>query len=86
MDVSGAKLNARWPTDFVHNQFANRRRLRILNIVDDVTNQRLGAIPDKSISGCRVACELTGVIGRHGKPGMIVSDRSTAFNCIAMLA
>lgn len=43
-----AKPNARWPTDFVHDQFANGRHFRILNIVDDVTKQCLGAIPDTS--------------------------------------
>jgi len=45
-----AKPNARWSTDFVHDQFVNGRRFRILNIVDDVTKQCLGPIPDTSIS------------------------------------
>jgi putative transposase len=35
------------------------RRFRILNIVDDVTRECLAAIPDTSISGRRVARELT---------------------------
>lgn len=74
-----AKLNARWSTDFVHDQFANGRRFRILNIVDDVTKQCLGAIPATSISGRRVARELTAIIERHGKPGMIVSDHGTEY-------
>jgi putative transposase len=69
-----AKANARWSLDFVHDQFANGRRFRILNIVDDVTRECLAAIPDTSISGQRVARELTALIGRRGKPGMIVSD------------
>ncbi len=81
-----AKPNARWSTDFVHDQFANGRRFRILNIVDDVTKQCLGAIPDTSISGRRVARELTALIKRHGKPGMIVSDHGTEYTCNAMLA
>ncbi len=81
-----AKPNARWSTDFVHDQFANGRRFRILNIVDDVTKQCLGAIPDTSISGRRVARELTALIERHGKPGMIVSDHGTEYTCNAMLA
>jgi putative transposase len=46
-----AKPNARWSLDFVHDQFANGRRFRILNIVDDVTKECLGAIPDTSIFG-----------------------------------
>jgi hypothetical protein len=46
-----AKVNARWSLDFVHDQFAQGRRFRILNIVDDVTRECLAAIPDTSISG-----------------------------------
>ena len=57
-----AKVNARWSLDFVHDQFALGRRFRILNIVDDVTRECLAAIPDTSISGKRVARELTALI------------------------
>ena len=81
-----AKPNARWSLDFVHDQFANGRRFRVLNIVDDVTKECLGAIPDTSISGRRVARELTAIIERRGKPGSIVSDNGTEFTCNAMLA
>jgi putative transposase len=81
-----AKPNARWSLDFVHDQFANGRRLRILNIVDDVTKECLGAIPDTSLSGRRVARELSAIIERRGKPGMIVSDHGTEFTSNAMLA
>jgi putative transposase len=51
--VVEAKANARWSLDFVHDPFANGRRFRILNIVDDVTRESLAAIPDTSISGNR---------------------------------
>src|SRR4029079_7155411 len=80
-----AKANARWSLDFVHDQFACGRRFRVLNIVDDVTRECLAAIPDTSISGRRVARELTTLIERRGKPGMIVSDNGTEFTCNAML-
>jgi putative transposase len=80
-----AKANARWSLDFVHDQFANGRRFRILNIVDDVTRECLAAIPDTSISGKRVARELTALIGRRGKPGMIVSDNGTELTSNAIL-
>lgn len=60
--------------DFVHDQFANGQRFRVLNVVDDVTRECLAAIPDTSISGRRVARELTALIERRGKPGMIVSE------------
>ena len=60
-----SKPNARWSVDFVHDQLACGRRLRILNIVDDVTRECLAAIPDTSISGRRVARELTALIKRR---------------------
>ena len=81
-----AVANARWSLDFVHDQFANGRRFRVLNVVDDVTRECLAAIPDTSISGRRVARELAGLIERRGKPGMIVSDNGTEFTSNAMFA
>ena len=80
-----AKVNARWSLDFVHDQFVFGRRFRILNIVDDVTRECLAAIPDTSISGKRVARELTMLIGTRGKPQMIVSDNGTEFTSNAIL-
>ena len=80
-----AVANARRSLDFVHDQLACGRRFRILNVVDDVTRECLAAIPDTSISGRRVARELTALIGRRGKPGMIVSDSGTEFTSNAVL-
>jgi putative transposase len=77
--------NARWSLDFVHDQFANGRRFRILNIVHDVTRECLAAIPDTSIPGRRVARELTALIDRRGRPSMIASNNQTEFTCNAML-
>nr|WP_087141672.1 IS3 family transposase [Brevundimonas diminuta] len=81
-----ARPNARWSLDFVHDQFATGRRFRILNVVDDVTRECLAAIPDTSISGRRVARELTALIARRGRPAMIVSDNGTEFTSTAILA
>ena len=69
-----ARVNARWSLDFVHDQLAGGRLFRILNVVDDVTRECLAAIADTSISGRRVARDLTALIQRRGRPGMIVSD------------
>ena len=80
-----AKVNARWSLDFVHDQFAPGRRFRILNIVDDVTRECLAAIPDTSISGRRVARELTMLIETPRQAGMIVSDHGTEFTSNAIL-
>jgi len=81
-----AKVNARWSLDFIHDQLAQGRRFRILNIVDDVTRECLTAIPDTSISGKRIARELTMLIGIRGKPQMIVSDNGTEFTSNAILS
>lgn len=78
--------NARWSVDFVHDQFAQGRRFRIFNVIDDVTKECLAAVVDTSISGRRVARELTGLIARRGKPSLIVSDHRTEFTPNAMLA
>jgi len=84
--LAEARANARWSLDFVHDQFACGRRVRVLNIVDDVTRECLAAIPDTLISGHRVARELTDLIGRRGRPDMIVSDHGTEFTSNAIFA
>jgi len=81
-----ARPNARWSLDFVHDQMANGRRFRILNVVDDITHECLASIPDTSISGHRVARELTALIERRGRPGMIVSDNGTELTSHAIFA
>ncbi len=72
--VTASRPNARWSIDFIHDQMACGRRFRILNILDDVTKECLAAVADTSISGKRVARELTDLIARRGKPELIVSD------------
>ena len=84
--VTASRPNARWSIDFIHDQMACGRRFRILNILDDVTKECLAAVADTSISGKRVARELTAVIAQRGKPELIVSDHGTEFTSNAMLA
>jgi len=81
-----ARPNARWSVDFIHDQLACGRRFRILTIVDDVTRECLAAIPDTSISGRRVARELSTVIAERDKPRMIVSDNGTELTSNAILS
>ena len=80
-----AKPNARWSLDFVHDQLENGRRFRVLNVVDDVTRECLASVPDTSISGVRLVRELSALIARRGKPGMIVSDNGTELTSNAVL-
>ena len=51
-----------------------------------MTRECLAAIPDTSISGRRVARELTTLIERRGTPQMIVSDHGTEFTSNAILS
>ena len=83
--VTEAMANARWSVDFVQDQFADGRRFRILNVIDDVTKESLAAVVDTSISGRRVARELTALMERRGKPGVIVSDNGTELTSNAVL-
>lgn len=83
--MTEALANARWSVDFVQDQFADGRRFRILNVIDDVTKESLAAVVDTSISGRRVARELTALIELRGKPGVIVSDNGTEFTSNAIL-
>ena len=69
--------NERWSLDFVADQFIDGRRMRILVVVDDCSRECLALIPDTSISGIRVARELSRLVADRGKPKMIVSDNGT---------
>jgi putative transposase len=84
--LAAAAPNARWSLDFVHDQLADGRRLRVLNVIDDATKRCLAAVVDTSISGRRVVRELTALVARHGKPDLVVSDNGTEFTSNAVLA
>ena len=77
--------NQRWSLDFVSDSFICGRRFRILCVVDDFSRECLALVADTSISGARVARELTTIIGQRGKPHMIVSDNGTELTSMAIL-
>ena len=77
--------NQRWSLDFVSDALACGRRFRILAVVDDFSRECLALIADTSLSGARVARELTGLIGGRGKPLMVVSDNGTELTSTAIL-
>jgi putative transposase len=84
--VAAMAPNARWSIDFMQDQLWDGRRIRILNVLDDVTKECLAAVVDTSISGRRVARELSALVAMRGRPGVIVSDNGTEFTSNAMLA
>ncbi|GAB6968424.1 hypothetical protein JCM25156A_24620 [Komagataeibacter kakiaceti JCM 25156] len=61
------------------------RRFRILAVIDDFSRKNLALVADTSLSGGRVARELTTLVERYGKPLMIISDNGTEFTSHAIL-
>jgi len=76
--------NERWSMDFVHDQLANGRRFRILNIVDDYSRVCVGQLVDFSISGHRAARFLDHLGQTRGLPKTIVLDNGPEMTSKAM--
>ena len=66
--------NFSWSLDFVHDQLADGRRIRTLNVVDDCTRECLAIEVDTSLSGVRVARVLEKLIAQRGAPARISLD------------
>ena len=77
--------NQRWSLDFVSDSLICGRRFRILCVVDDYTRECLALVADTSLSGARVARELTSLLGSRGKPHTVVSDNGTELTSWAIL-
>jgi putative transposase len=79
--------NQRWSLDFVSDTLTDGRRFRILVVGDDFTRECLCLVADTSLSGARVARELTGLIARRGaRPLLCVSDNGTELTSVAILS
>src|SRR5690349_25054210 len=69
--------NQRWSLDFASDALTDGRRFRILVVIDDFSRECLCLVADTSLSGKRVARELTAIItGRGARPLLCVSDNS----------
>lgn len=78
------RSNERWSADFVHDQLADGRRLRILNIVDDYSRVCVGQLVDTSISGMRMARFLLELEATRGLPRTLVLDNGPEMTSKAM--
>ena len=78
-------VNQRWSLDFVSDALSDGRKFRILTVVDDYSRECLALVADTSISGQRLARELTQLIEIRGKPNLIVSDNGTEMTSKAIL-
>ena len=82
-EVSG--VNQCWALDFVSDSFLDGRRFRILTVIDEYSRECLALVADTSISGHRLARELTCLMEERGSPQVIVSDNGTEMTSKAIL-
>ena len=71
--------NAVWSIDFMHDQLADGRKYRSLNVLDDFNRQLLGVEIDFSLPSARVIRALDQMIQQHGKPLAIRSDNGPEY-------
>jgi putative transposase len=71
--------NERWSIDFMSDQLADGRKIRLFNVVDDFTRQCLAMEVDTSLGGWRVTRVLDRLVARHGHPQRIVMDNGPEF-------
>jgi putative transposase len=71
--------------DFVYDALGCGRRFRIQCVVDDFTRNCLALVPDTSLSGARVACELDMIVAIRGTPLAVVSDNGTELTSASIL-
>jgi putative transposase len=79
-----SRPNERWSADFVHDQLADGRRIRILNIVDDFSRVCVGQLVDLSISGARMVRLLDELSDTRGLPNTLVLDNGPEMTSKAM--
>jgi putative transposase len=70
--------------DFVHDQLADGRRIRMLNIVDDYSWVCVGQLVDLSICGRRMARFLSDLKQPRGLPKTLVLDNGPEMTSKAM--
>ncbi len=76
--------NERWSADFVHDQLADGRRIRVLNVVDDFSRVCVGQLVDLSISGARMVRLLDELRQTRRLPKTLVLDNGPEMTSKAM--
>ena len=72
-------LNARWSMDFMSDAFADGRRFRVLNVIDDFSRECLAIEVGPSLPGIVVTRVLDRVAAKRGYPEVIVTDNGPEF-------
>lgn len=74
-----SRPNERWALDFVCDQLADGRSIKLMTVVDEYTRESLRITVARSIKGEDVTWELAKIIAERGKPEEIQSDNGTEF-------
>jgi putative transposase len=72
-------LNARWSMDFMSDAFADGRRFRVLNVIDDFSRECLAIEVGTSLPGVVVTRVLDRIAATRGYPAVIVTDNGPEF-------
>ena len=72
-------INQTWSMDFMHDQLADGRSFRLLNILDDFNRQGLAMEVDISLPASRVIRSLEQIIEWRGKPASIRCDNGPEY-------
>jgi len=76
--------NQLWTMDFVHDNLADGRSFRTLNLMDGWSREALALEADTHLSGKRVVRVLDEVVAVRGKPAMIQVDNGPEFRGTAL--
>ena len=72
-------INQTWSMDFMHDQLADGRSFRILNVLDDFNRQGLAMEVDISLPATRMIRSLEQIIEWRGKPVSIRCDNGPEY-------
>ncbi len=71
--------NTSYSMDFLSDALSTKRKIRVLNIMDDCTRESLGVYADFSIPGEKVVEVLRHIVAERGKPKQIRVDNGPEF-------
>jgi putative transposase len=74
-----ARMNDTWSMDFMHDQLADGRSIRLFNVIDDYNREGLGIDVDFSLPSERVIRSLDRIIEWRGKPRVIRCDNGPEY-------
>jgi len=79
-------INHSWSMDFMHDQPADGRSIRLFNVIDDFNREGLGIEVDFSLPSERMTRSLDRIIEWHGKPDRIRCDNGPEYISAVTLA